>query len=212
MPNLYDVIDQFPLYCGVNTLGKALAVYEIFKKTLNVPGHLVEFGCYKGSNLLLIGKLLQLLQPNTYKYLWGFDSFEGLKTFSEEDGYADGEMPLGAYQGDEKTLRAMLDLYDVNDFVSLVKGDAMDTIPEFEKSHPHVMFSFAYIDFDLYKPCEEALRFLHERLSPGELSPLTRRYCMHGQEKGRPCVNSWKHIPDYTGWRRFRLHVSQQLS
>ena len=83
MPNLFDIVDQFGLYAGVQTIGKSLAVYELLKMTNTIPGNILEFGCWKGSNLLLMTKILKLLQPNTIKEVYGFESFEGLKTFSE---------------------------------------------------------------------------------------------------------------------------------
>lgn len=32
MPDLWNVIDQFPLFTGIQTLGKTFAVYKIKKK------------------------------------------------------------------------------------------------------------------------------------------------------------------------------------
>jgi hypothetical protein len=166
MKDLWSIVDQFGLYAGIQTLGTRLAVYEILKLTLSVPGHIAEFGCWRGGNLLFMAKVLQLLQPNTYKHLYGFDSFEGLKTFSSQDG-ASAKQFTGQYKGNEETLRKLIDFFDMDEWVHIVKGDALKTIPAFEKANSHLMFSLAYIDFDLYKPCKLALNFLKHRISPG---------------------------------------------
>jgi hypothetical protein len=41
------------------------------------------------------------------------------------------------------------------------------TIPAFAEAFPHIMVSFAYVDFDLYEPTQAALRFLGPRLATG---------------------------------------------
>jgi len=165
MPGLWSTIDHFGLYAGVQTLGTRLAVYEIMKRCLDVPGHIVEFGCWKGANLLFMAKVLQLLQPNTYKHVYGFDSFQGLQTFSKADGKQ--KASAGAYKGEEAHLRTMIDFFEMGDWVHLVAGDALKTIPRFEKENPNIMYSLAYIDFDLYAPCKAALKHVTKRMCPG---------------------------------------------
>ncbi|MFC1652389.1 TylF/MycF/NovP-related O-methyltransferase [Planctomycetota bacterium] len=169
-PDLWSMIDQFGLYVGTQTLGTRLAVYEIMKECMNVPGHIAEFGCWHGSNLLFMAKVIQLLQPNTYKYIYGFDSFEGLRTFAPED--KDTLDNLGQYQGDEGTLHSMIELFEMDEWVCLVKGVVDETIPVFAKEHPGLMLSLAYIDLDLYEPCKLALKFSHGCLVSGGIIVL----------------------------------------
>lgn len=165
-PDLYDYIDHFGLYAGEQTLATRLVIYDIFKSTLDIPGDVMEFGCWNGANLLYLAKILRLTRPNSIKNVIGFDSFAGLQTFAEEDGDAQGYY-RGRYQGDEETLRRVISLFKMDSWVHLVKGDACLTVPAFADSFPHTMVSFAYLDFDLYEPSKVALNFLGKRLSPG---------------------------------------------
>jgi len=165
LPDLWQIIDHFDLYAGIQTLGHRLAVFEIMKQCINVPGHIVEFGCWNGANLMFMAKVLQLLQPNTYKYVYGFDSFEGLQTFTSEDGDTSG--CSGKYKGNEEVLRTIIDFFGMGEWVYIIKGDALETIPQFEKDYQHIMFSLAYIDFDLYEPCRVALEYVGKRIAPG---------------------------------------------
>ena len=41
---LWSVIDHWPVFCGIGNLSRFIAIYEIFRSTLNVPGHIAEFG------------------------------------------------------------------------------------------------------------------------------------------------------------------------
>lgn len=166
--DLFDIADHFGLYSGIQTIGKSLAVYELIKQTLGVPGNIMEFGCWKGSNLLLMAKILRLLQPNTIKEVYGFDSFKGLRTFSRKDG-AKTSAARGMYRGREDILRKCISLYEMDGWVHLVKGEASRTIKAFERENDHFPISLAYLDFDLYAPTRAALRFVHKRLSFGGL-------------------------------------------
>ncbi len=167
--NLFDVADHFGLYSGVQTIGRSLAIYEAFKQTINIPGDIFEFGCWKGSNLLYMAKLLQLFQPNSIKQVYGFDSFEGLQTFSSEDGDETRETFQHRYQGNRQQLESFIDLYDMNSWVKLVVGNALETIDRFDETNQHSMICLSYIDFDLYEPCKKALEFSDRRLSVGGL-------------------------------------------
>jgi hypothetical protein len=190
-PYLYDLIDHFGLYIGVQTLGRALAVYEIMKQTLHLPGHIAEFGCYKGANLLLMAKILKLLQPNTYKHIYGFDSFEGLKDFSSEDK---GLGSIGAYKGEIDLLLKMIDFFDMREYVHIVKGNVLETIPQFEKDNPHIMFSLIYIDLDLYEPTLIALDFASRKIVPGGCIVLDEAFTNYWPGEGKAFI---EHLSNY---------------
>jgi hypothetical protein len=166
VPNLFSFMDQFGLYAGAQTLAARLQTYEVLKSSIRVPGHIVEFGVWHGSNLLFMSKLLRLLQPNTSKLVFGFDNFSGLPEAHPLDG-AEASSLAGSYKGNEDVLRAAIKLYELEDWVHLVKGDATQTIPAFEAAFPEAMVSLAWIDFDLYEPTKVALEFLARRLAIG---------------------------------------------
>jgi SAM-dependent methyltransferase len=167
--NLFEIADHFGLFSGTQTIGRVLAIYEAFKQTIEVPGDIFEFGCWKGSNLLYMAKLLTLFQPNSIKQVYGFDSFEGLQTFSKEDGPGTKETFQNRYQGNQEVLEKFIRLHEMQNWVHLVVGNAMDTIDQFDEVNQHSMASIAYIDFDLYDPCKKALQFSDRRLSIGGL-------------------------------------------
>lgn len=171
IPNLFSFIDQFGLYAGAQTLAARLQTYEVLKSSIRIPGHIVEFGVWHGSNLLFMSKLLRLLQPNTSKLVFGFDNFSGLPEAHSLDG-AEASSFAGKYKGNEEVLRATIKLYELEDWVHLVKGDATQTIPAFETVFPEAMVSLAWIDFDLYEPTKAALVFLARRLSVGGIIVL----------------------------------------
>jgi hypothetical protein len=40
----------------------------------------------------------------------------------------------------------------------LIKGDAVQTIPEYVKNNPELIISMLYLDFDIYEPTKVALK------------------------------------------------------
>ena len=170
-PELFQYIDQFGVYCGAQTLASRLVAYEVLKQSVKVPGHIVEFGVWHGSNLLFLAKILRLLQPQTTKQLFGFDNFAGLPAPHAHDHDKAKEF-VGRYHGNEAVLRAAISLYQLEDWVHLIVGDATTTIPAFADEFPEVLVSLAWVDFDLYEPTRVALDFLRKRLCPGGIIVL----------------------------------------
>lgn len=165
-PELYEYIDQFPLYAGVHTIANKIFTYELLKMTVGVPGHIAEFGSWKGSNLLFLLKMMSLLEPHSGKKIIGFDNFAGLPAPSKLDGdYA--VTRTGHYKGDLDLLKQAISLFDFEDRIELVVGDALRTIPEYRAAHKETMLSFCYLDFDLYEPTVKALEFIEEALVVG---------------------------------------------
>jgi hypothetical protein len=165
-PDLYKFIDQFGLHIGEQTLATKLFAYEMVKQTVSVPGHILEFGVWHGSNLLFMAKVLRLLQPSTIKRVIGFDNFEGLPAAEPLDGSA-AAAQHGHYHGNEQTLREAIAAFELEDWIQLVKGDATETIPAYEEAFPESIVSLAWLDFDLYRPTKTALQFLAKRLAIG---------------------------------------------
>lgn len=165
-PDLYEIADHFGLYSGSWTIGSKLFTYELMKRTMDLAGDVIEFGCWNGSNLLFLAKVLYLHRPLSVKRVFGFDNFAGLPPSSSEDGdYA--KVQEGNYTGHEAQLRAAIELFDLSGRVQLVVGDARETIPKFQADSPERMVSFAFFDFDLYEPTKVALEFIDKALVDG---------------------------------------------
>ena len=55
---LWSIVDHWPLYCGIVNLARWIAILDVFRTTLAVPGHIAEIGSWRGANLLFLAKLL----------------------------------------------------------------------------------------------------------------------------------------------------------
>jgi len=87
---LWSVMDHWPLYVGTANLSRFMAIADIFRETLKIPGHVAEFGSWRGANLMFLAKLLRIYDPHGSKQLHCFESFLGLETFVPQDGMEAG--------------------------------------------------------------------------------------------------------------------------
>jgi len=162
--------DAWPLFCGFANLSRNVAVIDLIRRVLAVPGDIAEFGCYRGANLLLMAKLLRILDPQGSKQVHGFESFEGLTTISGQDGPA-SEMAR-QFKGDYALLMDMIALYELGDDVVVHKGLIQNTLPPLVAERPELSFSLVYCDTDLYEPTKMILENTHPRLARNGLMVL----------------------------------------
>jgi len=142
VPDLYNFIDQFSLYAGVHTIGNKLWTYDLFKTTIGIPGDIYEFGCWKGANLMFLAKLNQLFESCSPKHIYGFDNFSGLPEASPLDG-SFAQAKAGKYLGNEEQLKNVIELFELEEKVSLIVGDALKTIPKFKSDRKEAICSLA---------------------------------------------------------------------
>ena len=162
---LWSVVDQYPLYAGVGTLARNVVITELLRSTLSVPGHIAEFGCWRGSTTMLLLKLLRIWDPQGPKVLHAFDSFEGLTEFAPQDG--DATDFAGKYKGSLEELRDLIELYEFEDDITIHQGIIEETLPKAVEADASLSFSFVYCDTDLYESTKLIVDLLHPRLMPG---------------------------------------------
>ena len=159
-PDLFDFIDHWPLFAGVQNISRFLYIYETLKTLNNVKGDIVELGSWKGANLLWLAKVQSFLGSN--KKIHCFDSFQGLTEFSVHDI---SSHLIHKYQGDEQVLRSVIDLHEYNDLIQIHKGLIEHTVPAWSELKADI--SFIYFDADLYEAASVTLNYLSPRLSVG---------------------------------------------
>ena len=54
---IWDNYNNLLLSNDISRIRKILARYELFKKTINIPGDIVECGVFKGTSLLRFGMM-----------------------------------------------------------------------------------------------------------------------------------------------------------
>jgi len=171
-------MENFPKYVKRQNLTRFMALYELFKKVIDVKGSVVECGVNHGYGVMTWSKLSAILEPvNLTRRIYGFDTFEGFPGVSNKDKseYSDHVKPGDLASDSYNEINELSKIHDSTRFlghinkVELVKGDAVKTIPEFIKKNPHLIVSLLYLDFDLYEPTKVALENFLPRMPKGSL-------------------------------------------
>lgn len=162
---LWSVIDHWPLYCGVANLARYMAIADIFRESLSVPGHVAEVGSWRGATLLLMAKLLRIYDSQGSKLVHCFDSFEGLTEFTGKD--KDSDKFEGWYKGSFEELIDLIELYELSDDIIIHKGLVEETLPSVLGTSKDLSFSLVYCDVDLYQPTQTILKYFHPRVVKG---------------------------------------------
>lgn len=129
-------------------------------KTLEISGDVVEFGCYEGdTSILLAGEL----RDSPDKWLYLYDSFEGLPAKTAEDNSADGwRFKEGELKSSPDTVRHKFKKYALPDPV-IVKG----WFNELSDSDLPSQISFALLDGDFYESIKTSLALVAPRINTG---------------------------------------------
>ena len=144
--------------------------------THNIPGDVVEFGCYKADTSVLYQKLLESMgygapiqsenqaNQSSQKILWLYDSFEGLPAKTREDNSAAGD----AFQAGELlvTKREVIEKFKKMGLklpkIKKAFFDDLDIIYDIPEK-----ISYAFLDGDLYQSIKTSLRLVAEKMSQG---------------------------------------------
>ena len=150
-----------------------LARIMLFKDILNISGSIVECGVANGNSLMLYAYMSELLEPFAInRKIIGFDTFEGFRSISEDKD------PKNISKKDfssskESIINDAIELYDMKrplghmKRIELIKGNAVTKIPEYVKHHPELTCALLYLDFDIYKPTNIALKHLLPLVAKG---------------------------------------------
>ena len=176
--NGLDIIKNSTIYIRRANLKRFLLHTELFKKTINLPGDIAEFGVYRGLGLMTWANLLESYSiGNRTKIVFGFDNWKGFESFSKYDGLKSKKS--GKIRGGfnpkkfKKELLSAINIFDKDRFVGwkprirLVDGDVSKTFKKFLKNNPGVRFSLVHFDMDLFKPTDSVLNLIYPRVVRG---------------------------------------------
>ena len=155
-----DLIHHAPAFSGELNLGRFLALYEAYKMTLPVMGHIAEAGMYIGSGTLFFAKLVRLFEPASNTLTFGFDWFQGMA--KDETHLADG-----AYFEPVERVRELVTVQGYDDIVRVNQLDLSKDLPSFFDEHPHLQFKLVFLDCGIYPTTKHCIEHFWPRITPG---------------------------------------------
>lgn len=157
-----DYFHHFPAFVGHMTLSRFLALYEAYKITLGVSGHIAEIGVYKGAGTLFFAKLTQIFEPETLVQVHGFDWFKGTHVTKEEKNVFEG-----SYKEDYERLLKLISAQGLDNIVRIHKIDLSKELENFFEENNYMQFKLLFFDAGTYDVVSSCIRNFWQRLTPG---------------------------------------------
>jgi hypothetical protein len=157
-----DYMQYYPCFTGHMTLARYLSLYESYKETLGIAGHIAEVGVYKGGALLYFAKLTQIFESNNLTQVHGFDWFEGNKPSDFEDKIIEGS-DIASFEN----LMTLIKAQQLENNVFVHKIDVTKELENFFEQHPHLQFKIVFLDAGMYEVVKSCLPIFWDRLAKG---------------------------------------------
>lgn len=167
---VFEMFRNFPVFTPRYNIARFLTHYELFKKIYELPGVIIDLGVYRGASTFTWAKLCEIYCPtDVRKVVYGFDTFEGFPSLSENDGDLDisQDRKVGGYFGGSSIEQDLIKAQDAMNFdrhlrhinrIEFVKGDVVKTIPDFISNKGNgLRIALLNLDLDLYEPTKLAL-------------------------------------------------------
>lgn len=166
------------LFLRGSLLARILAITEVYKKIVDIPGAIFDVGTWRGQTAVVCENLRAIYEPLHFnRRIVCFDTFEGYQGFSEKDRatalHKDGTYGVG---GDDyaELLRHLLVQHEKcnamghnNGKHKVIKGDCRETIPGFFTENPNEYVALAFFDVNSYEPTLKAFEDVWAKLVPG---------------------------------------------
>lgn len=178
-----DMMTNFGLYLRGSGLVKFLVLNDLYMRIKDIPGAILEFGCWYGQNLVIFENLRAIYEPfNKTRQIVGFDTFQGYTQSSAKDAKADAIFAEGNFSTARNYgsyLERLLEVHEGNNVLGhirgvhrIIQGDVTITAPSFFKEFPETSVALAFLDMGLYKPTKAALAAIKPHLLPGSVIVL----------------------------------------
>jgi hypothetical protein len=154
-----DFYEHFSCFIGAKQISRFLSLFECYKMTLGIAGHIAEVGVYRGAVSLFFAKLSLLYEPHALTQVHGFDLFERAVASEEGKGFT--------YVESYQRVRELVDVQGLQRYVLLHQLDVRHELKGFFEKHPHLQFKLVFLDCGEYHAVSSCLREFWPRLTPG---------------------------------------------
>src|SRR5689334_21827139 len=138
----FEYENGFYLTAKESRMGRALAHYELYKKTIGLKGDIVECGIFKGVSFMRFMMFMNLFEKE--KKIIGFDTFDLFPETEYEDDKKELKLFIEETGGGKSIKKEDLENYiraKGHANYDLVKGDILQTVPDYLKAHPNLQIS-----------------------------------------------------------------------
>lgn len=153
------------------------AYYDLFKRIINVPGCIAEFGVFWGNGLFNWLNLMETFLPlDRGRKVFGFDDFKGYQRpidITDRKGVDYIEKIRGGFSLDHEKITQFVEIKNSDNIIPydkrciLYNGNVFDTFSKFEIDNPGVRLSLVVADLNLREPTKFVIENSWELMPPG---------------------------------------------
>jgi hypothetical protein len=166
------------LFIRGSLLARFLAIAEIYKMIVHLPGIIVDVGTWRGQTAVLCENFRAIYETLHFnRRIVCFDTFDGYKGFSERDKptklHKEGTYAVGG-SSYAKYLDELLVLHERSNAMGhyhgkhrVIEGDCRSTIPAFFDEFKNEIVSLAFLDLNAFEPTLDAFGHIYRRLVAG---------------------------------------------
>ena len=159
-----DILEHSPAFIGHMSLNRIITLYEIYKKTLGLNGHIAELGVYKGSGSLLFAKLVKIFESESLTQVHGFEWFKGT---GDKNSYDNELVKKGTYSYDKKKLLKLIKIQGFNNILKIHDIDIVKELEKFLKKNSHLRFKLVFLDIGINSVLDIAIPLVWNKLVKG---------------------------------------------
>lgn len=166
-PWMYE--NGFYLTADPSRFSKFIAHYELFRRSLDLSGAVLEFGVFKGASLMRLLAFRELLSTDVARQVVAFDTFGVFPETEFEPGIEYREEFVEKAGEESISFEQLEGILEKRGYenVELVEGDIIRTLPEYLEDNPELRISFLNLDTDIYEPSKVILEECFDRVVPG---------------------------------------------
>jgi len=158
-----DYLEHFPAFVGHMSLHRVLTLYDFYRRTLDVAGHIAEVGVFKGAISILFAKLVLIHEHESLTMVHGFDWFEGNRPTKEDSSL----LVKGGYKAVYEDVANLISLQQLDHILKIHKIDVSTELGKFFKTNNHLRFKLVFLDAGLYNVVKACIGHFYDRLTPG---------------------------------------------
>jgi hypothetical protein len=180
----FDYENGFYLTSDIRRMGKLLAHFRLYSQIMNLPGHVVECGVFKGASFIRFATFRELFESSYSRKIIGFDTFGKFPSQKnpEDDKYAKEHNEQTGTGISASEFEKVLKHKNITNY-ELVIGDINETVPEYVKKNPQLKIAMLHIDVDVYEPTMTILKNLYHKVVPSGLIVLDDYSTVQGETR-----------------------------
>jgi len=158
-----DLLHHYPAYVGDLTLSRFLTLYELYKMTENISGHIAEAGVFKGAGSIYFAKLVKLFESNSLTMVHGFDWFEGNDPRENDSD----NIIKGGYKASFDEVVELVKIQGLDHILKIHKVDLVNDLELFFNDNKHLRFKLVFLDAGLYDVVSSCIKQFYDRMTTG---------------------------------------------